>query len=106
LSEWGNERSPVKVGSHVENIEQKLGVWIEENGVGEEKGGYEEVNDAKGGYEVIGSSKNKYPEVGGLDHRIGSGLGDGGDEEKAHMHEWEVVDDGFDYATLAERLKA
>jgi transcriptional enhancer factor len=106
LSEWGNERSPVKVGSHVENIEQKLGVWIEENGDGEEKGGYEEVNDAKGGYEVIGSSKNEYPEVGGLDHRIGSGLGDGGDEEKAHMHEWEVVDDGFDYASLAERLKA
>ena len=94
------------MGSHVENIEQKLGVWIEENGDGEEKGGYEEVNDAKGGYEVIGSSKNEYPEVGGLDHRIGSGLGDGGDEEKAHMHEWEVVDDGFDYASLAERLKA
>ncbi len=105
-SEWGNERSPVKMGSHVENIEQKLGVWIEENGDGEEKGGYEEGNDAKYGYEVFGNSNNEYPEVEGLDHGIGSGLGDGGDQEKGHMHEWEVVDDDFDYRSLADRLKA
>jgi transcriptional enhancer factor len=94
------------MGSHVENTEQKLGVWIEENGDGEEKGGYEEVNDAKGRYEDIGNSKNEYPEVGGLDHGIGSGLADDGDKEKAHAHDWEEVDDGFDYASLAERLKA
>jgi transcriptional enhancer factor len=106
LREWVSERSPVKMGSHVENIEQKLGVWIEENGDGEEKGGYEEVGDTKDGYAIVGNLKNDYPEVGGLDHGIGSGLGDGGDEEKAYMHNWEVVDDGFDYESLAERLKA
>jgi transcriptional enhancer factor len=104
---WMNEtRSPVKMGSYVENIEQKLGAWIEENGDGEEKVGYDEVGEARDGYEIVVNLKNGYPEVGGSHGGLVNDLVDSGHEEKAHIHDWDVVDDGFDYASLAERLKA
>jgi transcriptional enhancer factor len=84
--EWRNEGqgSPVKMGSYVEGIEQKLEDWIEENRSGEEKGGYSEVGEMDGGTVNV----------------------DGCSDETDQMHEWDVVDDGFDYASLAERLKS
>lgn len=107
LHDWTNDtQSPVKIGSYVENIEQKLGAWIEENGDGEEKTGYDEVDDSKDDYEIIGALKNGYPDAGDLSCVVGNGMADGVLEEKVQMHEWDVVGDGFDYASLAERLKA
>jgi transcriptional enhancer factor len=103
LQEWTG--SPVKASNYVENIEQKLGAWIEENGDGEERGGYEEVGNSEGGYGIVGNLRNGYPEVGDMHGVIGNSMEHGGNEEKAYMHEWDVVDDGFDYASLAERLK-
>jgi transcriptional enhancer factor len=103
LQEWTG--SPVKTSSYVENIEQKLGAWIEENGDGEERGGYEEVGNSEGSYGIVGNLRNGYPEVGDMHGVIGNSMEHGGNEEKAYMHEWDVVDDGFDYASLAERLK-
>jgi transcriptional enhancer factor len=104
---WMNEtRSPAKIGSYVENIEQKRGVWIEENGVGEENGGYDEVGETKDGFEIADYSNNGYSEAGNLHGGLMNALVDGNHEEKAQMHDWDVVDDGFDYASLAERLKA
>lgn len=115
LHEWNNEhgQSSTKIGSYVENIEQQLGTWIEENGDGEEKVGYDEAGESKDSYEIVksgysevGDLKNGYPEVGDLHNGIENGVLEGGHEEKAHMHEWDVVDDGFGYASLAERLRA
>jgi transcriptional enhancer factor len=106
LHDWGNDtQSPVKIGNYIENIEQKLEAWIEENREGEEKGGYDEVIDSKDSYEMIGALKNGYPDVGDLSCVVGNAMGDGGHEEKVPMHEWDVVDDGFDHVSLAERLK-
>jgi transcriptional enhancer factor len=99
--EWGNglgKRSPVKAVSYVEGIEQKLGAWIEENGDGEENGHYDEVSDLD----------NEYVEIGQLDGGAdgnGNDVVDGVKDEKEQMREWDVVDDGFDYESLAARLK-
>jgi transcriptional enhancer factor len=93
--------SSAKIASYVENIDQKLGAWIEENGDGEEKGGYDEVGDSKDSYEMVGKMKNGYPQVGDLHGVIGNGMEHGSHEPKAHMHEWDGVGDGFDYASLS-----
>lgn len=111
--EWGNElveSSPVKIGSYVDGLEQKLGAWIAEHWCAEEKTGYDEVGNLKNDYVVVGDVKNEYAGDGELDggagERIGNGVVDVGGDEKEQIHDWNVVDDGFDYASLAARLTA
>ncbi|PMD38236.1 TEA-domain-containing protein [Hyaloscypha variabilis F] len=107
LHEWSQETggSPTKMASYDGGLEQKLTTWIEENGDGDEKVGYNEIGELQDGYEMVGNLENGYPEVD-LHCGVGTGLGDGAHVEKAQMQEWDVVDDGFDYASLVERLKA
>jgi transcriptional enhancer factor len=74
----------------------------------EEKGGYGEVGNLKNDYVVLGDRKNEYTEVGesnGGASGIGNGIVDAGSDEKAQMLDWDAVDDGFDYASLAERAE-
>jgi len=111
--EWGNElvaSSPMKIGSYVDGLEHKLGPWIEEHGNAEEKAGYDEVGDLKNDYVLVGDVKNEYARDGELDggagERIGNGVMNAGSDEKEQVHDWDVVDDGFDYASLAARLIA
>jgi len=108
LHEWSYDTrgSPVKLGAgYAETLEQKLTTWIEENGDGEEKGEFDEAAVSKDGYEIVGNLENGYPEVD-LHAGVGNGLEVSGHVEKDQMQEWDVVDDGFDYTILAERLKA